>query len=158
MRLRLPDYVVLIVDDLDRALEFYVGVLGLDLGHRSGPFAQLATGATRLALYERSSMAMVLGRPLTAPADDAPGFELGFKVADCDSTYRELIGRGAAAAVEPADRPWGQRTAYVRDPAAHHIELAQDLYRADQPTHRSTSMTIAGPGGPHNPYWPRYLS
>lgn len=127
MRVRLPDYVVLIVDDLDRALEFYVDVLGLDLGHRSGSYAQLATGATRLALYERSAMATTLGRPLTAPADDAPGFELGFKVADCDSTYRELVSGGAAAAVEPADRPWGQRTAYVRDLDGHLIELAQDL-------------------------------
>ncbi|MGH7792503.1 MAG: VOC family protein, partial [Thermodesulfobacteriota bacterium] len=51
MKLTLPDYVILIVDDLDRALEFYTGVLGLRLGHRSGDYAQLETGATRLGLY-----------------------------------------------------------------------------------------------------------
>jgi len=43
MKLTLLDYVVLIVDDLDRALGFYTEVLGLRIGHRSGDFAQLDT-------------------------------------------------------------------------------------------------------------------
>ena len=127
MRLEVPDYVVLVVEDLDRSLAFYVEVLGLKLGHRSGPFAQLDTGVTRVALYTRSAMAETLGRPLHAPADDAPGFELGFKVDDCDAAFGELVARGAQPAVEPETRPWGQRTAYVRDPDGHLVELAQDL-------------------------------
>ena len=35
MKLSAPDYVVLVVEELDRALGFYVGVLGLELQHRS---------------------------------------------------------------------------------------------------------------------------
>lgn len=127
--LRVPDYVVLIVEDLERALHFYVNVLGLELDHRSGPYAQLATGATRVALYERDAMAMTLGRHLTAPDPDAPAFELGFKVDDCDAVYAELVAAGAKPAVTPRDRQWGQRTAYVRDPDGHLVELAQDLGR-----------------------------
>src|SRR5262249_53014100 len=95
-------------------------------GHRSGPFAQLVTGATRVALYERSAMSETLGRALVAPADDAAAFELGFKVPDCDAAYRELVDRGATPAVEPTDRAWGQRTAYGRDPDGPLIELAED--------------------------------
>ncbi len=129
MRLRIPDYVVLIVEDLDRALPFYTEVLGLELGHRSGAFAQLRTGATRVALYERDAMGATLGRELRAPDPDAPGFELGFKVDDCDAVYRELVGRGAAAIAPPTTRAWGQRTAYVADPDGHLVELAQDLER-----------------------------
>ena len=49
MELIRPDYVVLIVEELDRALRFYTEVLGLRLGHRSGEYAQFDTGATRLA-------------------------------------------------------------------------------------------------------------
>jgi lactoylglutathione lyase len=127
VRFRAPDYVVLLVDDLDRALQFYCELLGLPLGHRSGPFAQLATGLTRVSLYERPAMAETLGRELQAPALDAPGFELGFKVDDCDAVYGELVSSGATPAVPPTDRPWGQRTAYVRDPDGHLVELAQDL-------------------------------
>lgn len=123
-----PDYVVLVVEDLDRSLDFYTGTLGLQLGHRSGPYAQLDTGTTRLSLFERSAMAETLGRDgLSAPSPDAPGFELGFKVADVEAAYRELTADGVPGAVDPTDRPWGQRTAYLRDPDGHLIELAQDL-------------------------------
>ena len=129
MQLTAPDYVILIVEDLDRALRFYAGVLGLRLGHRSGDYAQLDTGTTRLALYTRTAMAKTLGLSLQAPASDAPGFEIGFKVSDIDSAFNEFVGRGALPVVPPTDRFWGQRTAYLRDPDGHLIELAQDLRR-----------------------------
>ncbi len=129
MQLNAPDYVVLIVEELDRALRFYTEVLGLRLGHRSGEYAQLETGATRLALYTRSAMSTILSKPLQAPSSSAPGFEIGFKVAEVDAAFGELVARGAAPAVPPTDRFWGQRTAYIRDPDDHLIELAQDLRR-----------------------------
>jgi catechol 2,3-dioxygenase-like lactoylglutathione lyase family enzyme len=115
------------VEDLDRALRFYTGVLGLPLGHRSGDYAQLDTGATRLALYTRSAMAKTLSMSLEAPPANAPGFEIGFKVADVDTAFNDLVAQGAAAVMPPTDRFWGQRTAYVRDPDGHLVELAQDL-------------------------------
>ena len=126
MRLRQPDYVVLVVEDLDRALAFYTGVLGLSLGHRSGPFAQLATGATRLALFERAAMSETLGFPVRVPDPHAPGFEIGFKVDSAEEAYDELVAAGAEGTTPPTDRAWGQRTAYVRDPDGHLIELAED--------------------------------
>ena len=123
-----PDYVVLVVADLDRALAFYTGTLGLELGHRSGPYAQLATGRTRLALYEREAMAATLGvDELEEPDHDAPGFEIGFKVDDVDRVFDELVAAGAEPAVAPTDRPWGQRTAYLRDPDGHLVELAEQV-------------------------------
>ena len=127
MQFNAPDYVVLIVEDLDGALGFYTEVLGLRLGHRSGDYAQLDTGATRLALYTRSAMSKILAKPLEVPSDSAPGFEIGFKVADVDAAFRELVARGALPVVLPTDRFWGQRTAYVSDLDGHLIELAEDL-------------------------------
>ena len=125
-----PDYVILIVDDLDRALQFYTEVLGLRLGHRSGNYAQLDTGTTRLGFYTREAMAKMLGLSLQPPAQNTPGFEIGFKVPDVDAAFAELVAHGATAVTSPATRPWGQRTAYVRDPDGHLIELAQDLGRS----------------------------
>ena len=127
MKLTVPDYAILIVEDLDRALQFYTDVLGLRLGHRSGDYAQLDTGTTRLALYTRKAMAKTLGMSLKVPAHDAPGFEIGFKVPDVGAAFDELVERGASPVMPPTDRPWGQRTAYVRDPDGNLIELAQDL-------------------------------
>jgi lactoylglutathione lyase len=132
MDLEAPDYVVIVVDDLDRALDFYVGTLGLPLGHRSGPYAQLATGRTRIALYLRSAMAETLGvGELGRPAPDAPGFEIGFKVDDVDAAYAELVDAGAEGVTRPTDRPWGQRTAYLRDPDGHLVELAEQVVESD---------------------------
>ena len=110
------------MDDLDAALAFYTDTLGLALGHRSGPYAQLDTGSCRLALFEREAMAETLG----VPSRDVPAFEIGFKVDDVDAAFNALVDRGASPAVAPTDRPWGQRTAYVRDPDGHLVELAED--------------------------------
>ena len=129
LNLSAPDYLILIVEDLDRALCFYVDVLGLRLGHRSGDYAQLDTGTTRLALYTRSAMAKTLGMALAPPVSNAPGFEVGFKISDVDAAFTKLIARGARPVMPPTDRFWGQRTAYLRDPDGHLIELVQDLGR-----------------------------
>ena len=130
MKLTVPDYVILIVEDLDCTLQFYTNVLGLRLGHRSGDYAQLDTGATRLGFYTRAAMTKTLGLSLQPPGQDAPGFEMGFKVPDVDAAFAELVAHGASPVTPPTTRPWGQRTAYVRDPDGHLIELAQDLGRS----------------------------
>ena len=127
MQLTTPDYIILIVEDLDRTLQFYTQVMGFSLGHRSGDYAQLDTGATRLGFYTRSAMAQTLDTPLEPPSPYAPGFEIGFKVDDVDAAYAELLERGATPTAAPTTRFWGQRTAYVRDPDGHLIELAQQL-------------------------------
>lgn len=116
-----PDYVVLVVDDLDAALPFWTDTMGLALDHRSGPYAQFATGATRFGLFERTAMEETLG------GLHGERFEIGFKVGDCDRAYEEIVAGGAQPLVPPTDRAWGQRTAYVRDPDGHLVELAQDL-------------------------------
>ena len=126
MHLGPPDYVVIVVEDLDRSLAFYVDVLGLPLGHRSGPYAQLSTGTTRVALYERAAMSEALGLPLRPTPPDAAGFELGFKVDDVDAVVAELEAAGVPIVTPPTDRPWGQRTAYARDPDGHLLELVTD--------------------------------
>ncbi len=127
MTLRLLDYTVLVVEDLDRALAFYVDTMGLAVSHRAEHYAQLVTGTTRLAFYTRAAMSETLGRALERPSEDAPSFELGFKVEDVDAAWNELVEQGAPAAAPPRDRPWGQRTAYVRDPDGYLVELVQDL-------------------------------
>lgn len=129
MELRVLDYVVLIVADIDRSLAFYTSTLGLELHHRAEKYAQIRAGTTRLSLYTRDAMSETLGVPLDVPASSAPAFEIGFKVSDCDAAFAELIGAGAPAVVSPTTRPWGQRTAYVRDPDGNLIELAQDIGR-----------------------------
>lgn len=76
MELEAPDYVVLVVADVERTLAFYTEVLGPRA--RSSLGAVRAAGArTRVALFEREAMARTLGvaepfvtpRPALGPAD-----------------------------------------------------------------------------------------
>lgn len=127
MQFELADYVIIIVEDLDRSLNFYQDVLGLTLGHRAGDYAQFNTGTTRISLYTRRAMAATLGADIDPAPDSAPGFELGFKVNNVDMAYATLVSRGATPMTPPTSRAWGQRTAYVRDPDGHLIEIAQAI-------------------------------
>ena len=129
MHIEVLDYVVLIVSDLDRSLAFYTTTLGLELQHRVEQYAQMRAGTTRLSLYTRHAMTETLGIELRAPEPPAAAFELGFKVSDCDEAFAELVAAGVPAVVPPTTRPWGQRTAYLRDPDGNLIELAQDIRR-----------------------------
>ena len=129
MRLDTLDYVVLVVRDLSLALHFSTDILGLPLGHRAEEYAQIDAGSTRLGLYTREAMSRIVGVELEEPSAKAPAFELGFKVPDVDAAYAELIEQGVSPVTAPVDRPWGQRTGYVRDPDGNLIELAQDARR-----------------------------
>ena len=129
MNLRLLDYVVLVVADLDESLAFYRDRLGLTLAHRAEQYAQFDAGTTRLSLYTRAAMQETLSVQLEVPSPAAPSFELGFKVDDCDAAFAELVEAGVPVAAPPTTRAWGQRTAYLRDPDGNLIELAQDLVR-----------------------------
>ena len=87
--------------------------------------------APRLALYTREAMQETLGKAISAPDPSAPGFELGFIVDDVDAVYADFVERGADSAVAPTDREWGQRTAYLRDPDGHLVEIMQTIAKPD---------------------------
>jgi lactoylglutathione lyase len=128
-RLAAPDYIVLAVEDLDVALAFWVDLLGLRLDHRSDPFVQLATGPTRICLYQREAFGRTSGHAVARDAARARAFEVGFKVDDVDAAWAAFLAAGAEGVCAPTDRPWGQRTAYLSDPDGHLVELAQPLAR-----------------------------
>ena len=126
MKLDILEYVIIIVDDMDLMLDFYMNTLGIELSHRAGEFAQMNTGTTRLGFFTRKAMSRTIGKRLKKPLTDSQGFEIGFKVEDVDTLYVQLLDQGVEGAAEPTDRPWGQRTAYIYDPESNLIELAQD--------------------------------
>jgi len=45
-------------------------------------------------------------------------------VPDCDSAYRRALEAGATSLGEPADRPYGERSGFVKDPAGNHWYIA----------------------------------
>lgn len=116
---------ILSTSNLGRALGFYrdlldgkvsyqfppegePGYVGLDIGSAHlgiGLDPQAPTGRGRIALWVYAD--------------------------DCDAAVARLRAAGVEIVEEPADQPWGERIARVRDPDGNEVIIGA---RADQPT------------------------
>jgi lactoylglutathione lyase len=124
-------YVILYVDDVRRALEFYEEAFGFDRKflHDSGDFGQLESGSTSLAFTSHSLGRAVVPqgyRPVTK--EDKPvGIEFTLVTPTVDEAFDRAVAAGATALSDPHDEPWGQRVSYVRDPFGALIGIASPM-------------------------------
>jgi catechol 2,3-dioxygenase-like lactoylglutathione lyase family enzyme len=122
--------VVLFVDDLDRALAFYVDKVGLPVRFKDKGYAELAVAGCKFSLLARARLPELIGAAHTGrPPAGAHEAGVTLLVEDVDRVHRELSGRGVTFLASPQDRAWGQRTAYFQDPEGHLIEIATNLPR-----------------------------
>ncbi|MGE5476024.1 MAG: VOC family protein [Bacteroidales bacterium] len=117
-------YTILYVEDVAATLAFYVQAFGLQrkMLHESGQYGELATGATTLSFSSRALMES-LGKHPGRPDAGHPSFEIAFETDDVAAAYARALAAGAAPVQEPADMPWGQTTAYVRDLDGFLVEI-----------------------------------
>jgi len=107
------DHMVLYVSDMQRAKEFYAGILGLTVP------------------YEDETMVQVQGRGsfsllLETEEGREPGgncFELQLLVDDVDAEYERLRALGVEFRSPPEDMWWGSRHAFFKDPDGHGLSL-----------------------------------
>ena len=111
-------YVNVFVSDLDRAITFYQGTLGLDLQFSSPEhgYASLSAGPIRLGL--------------TVPGPDQPELigqhtGIGWDVADVEEEHRRLSDLGVSFTMPPAKQPWGGFMAMFADPDGNIYYLDQ---------------------------------
>jgi predicted enzyme related to lactoylglutathione lyase len=122
------------VADQDKALEFYVGKLGLeitsdqDLGFMRWLTVGVPGQPGRDILIEKPGPpAMDEGaarqvRELVAKG--ASGFAVGFTTKDCEKTYQTLLAKGVEFTQEPVQQPYGIDVG-LRDPFGNHIRIVQ---------------------------------
>ena len=119
--------------DQDQALDFYVGVLGLevatdqDLGFMRWLTVRVP-GDSKEILLERP------GPPAHDPATadevrslvakGAGGGWLGFSTDDVDAVHAELVDKGVDVTQPPADMPYG-RDMGIRDPFGNPIRIGR---------------------------------
>ena len=121
-------YVVLFVEDLERSLAFYTETLGMVVRHRAEGYAELDVEGPKFALLQRWRLPALVGEAESGvPPPGTHEGEVAFLVENVDEVYARLHSQGVAFVSAPVDRPYGQRTAYFRDPDGHLIELAMNL-------------------------------
>jgi lactoylglutathione lyase len=113
-------YLTVFVTDVARTLAFYDAAFGLRASfvHDSGHYAELDTGATKLAFSAHALAREVVAGAYAAASPERPplGFEIGLGVDDARAAYQRALAGGAVAHREPVKMEWGQTIAYVRDP------------------------------------------
>ena len=66
-----------------------------------------------------------IGRDPDAAAEPTPRFSLWVYTDDCDAAVDRLRAAGVTVLEEPADQPWGERVARVRDPDGNTVIVGQ---------------------------------
>jgi lactoylglutathione lyase len=66
-----------------------------------------------------------IGRDPDSTAPASARFSLWVYAADCDVAVERLRGAGVKIVAEPADQPWGERIARVRDPDGNDVLIGQ---------------------------------
>lgn len=101
---------VVSVSDLDRALTFYQGLVGLSAHRREPGFAYLVTAdGLEVLLHERPAQ------------PSAAAVAITFRVTDLDAVAGGVEPAGGTV-LKPVERqPWGERMAVVRDPDGHIV-------------------------------------
>ena len=126
-------YVNITVHDVDAALGFYAGALGLQhvSDVPSGDFRWVT-----LASEAQPDLEYVLSVP-HAGRSQADGDALAALLAagalpmlvftsdDVDATFEAVKASGAQVLQEPTDQPWGPRDCAFRDPSGNVVRIAQ---------------------------------
>jgi catechol 2,3-dioxygenase-like lactoylglutathione lyase family enzyme len=108
------DHVYYWTRDMDRAVAFYEGTLGLELVHRSGDgWAEFRAGPVKLALHG-------------IEGDDLPaGGTIVFRVEDLDAARWALQQRGVAFDGHEAEVPGVGRFDTFHDPDGNPVQLIE---------------------------------
>jgi len=112
-----------IVDDVDRAVEFYIEAFGFELKQRFPPFASLTRDDLEIWI---SGPATSARKPMPDGSSPEPGGwnRIVIAVEDIDATVAELRERGATFRNEPLTGPGGTQV-LIEDPSGNPIEVFQ---------------------------------
>lgn len=122
------DHVVMLVDDMERATDFYTNVLGCTVDNDLPQYAmrQLRAGAALIDLVDIGSTEGAWARPEVAGGRNVDHVALALSPADPEAVRRHLTDHGIAI-IEEGDRigALGDTLSfYVRDPSGNQIELS----------------------------------
>lgn len=124
-------YVILYVEDVELSMNFYQNTFGSEIKFITPEkdYGELLTGETSLSFASVNLANSNIKKGfLTAKTEDKPfGIELGFTTDDVEALVEKALKNGAVLYEDIAVKPWGQKTAYIKDPSNYLIEICTEI-------------------------------
>jgi len=121
------DYVMVVVSNMKRSVEFYRDKLGLPLNLESEGWTEFQTGPTRLALHGGGKPQEKSGQ---TGEQHAGTCSIGFTVANVQKTFEDLKSKGVVFVMPPSERKGeGIKLAVCLDPDGLPISLAESVQK-----------------------------
>ncbi|SMO74120.1 Uncharacterized conserved protein PhnB, glyoxalase superfamily [Chryseobacterium rhizoplanae] len=124
-------YVILYVEDVEQSMNFYKNTFGSEIKFITPEkdYGELLTGETTLSFAAVSLADSNIKKGfLTSKTQDKPfGIELGFVTDDVEALVEKAIKHGAELYEDIAVKPWGQKTAYIKDPNNYLVEICTEI-------------------------------
>ncbi len=111
----------MITDDLDRVIQFYEQVTGVEAVRYTPVFAELIMPSFTLAIGHTQTT-QLFGEGSARPADNHT-IIIEFRVGDVDSEYERLKPLVSDWVQEPTTMPWGNRSILFRDPDGNLVNF-----------------------------------
>ena len=123
-------WIIIIANDVMNLKEFYTEKLGFKVV-REAPedgFVQMQIGQQFFALFDKNEVKKVLGEEfVTDDFKKAKTIYSFNEPGNFDEQYDQLKTRGVEFIKEPKVQPWGQKTAYFKDPEGNIWEIQKWL-------------------------------
>lgn len=103
-------------DNVEKMTTFYRALLGSEPVAASEQMAIFLVGQTKIFIHRAYD---------AAEGELPPENHTAYAVTDVDAAHQELVRKGLAIEAPPKDYYWG-RSAYLRDPDGHLIELIEE--------------------------------
>lgn len=124
-------YVILYVENVEQSMNFYKNTFDTEIKFITPEkdYGELSTGETSLSFASVSLAGSNIKKGfLTSKAEDKPfGMELGFVTDDVEALVDKAIQNGAVLYENIAVKPWGQKTAYIKDPDNYLVEICTEI-------------------------------
>lgn len=124
-------YVILYVENVESAMNFYKNTFDAEIKFITPEkdYGELITGETTLsfASVELANSNIKKGF-LHSKTEAKPfGIELGFVTDNVENLVEKAINNGAVLYEDITVKPWGQKTAYIKDPNHYLVEICTEI-------------------------------
>lgn len=123
-------YVILYVENVESSMNFYKNTFNAEIKFITPDkdYGELITGETTLSFASVELAGSNIKGFLLSKTEEKPfGIELGFVTDDVETLVEKAIKNGAVLYEEIAVKPWGQKTAYIKDPDNYLVEICTEV-------------------------------